>query len=363
MKEANTTILTLDAGGTNLVFNAIDARNNICATTSIPAKSKDLDDFLKKLLSGFSIINEQSGNIAKAISFCFPGPADYEAGIIGDLENLPFFKGGVPLKHMLENEFKIPVFINNDGDLFTLGEAIAGLLPKINTHLINNGNKKKYRNLLGITLGTGTGGGIVIDGKLLIGDNSAGGEINRSTNFLNCAISIEETLSIRGIKHLYCEEAEIDLKHCPEPLEIYEIGIKQKEGNTKAAIAVWETFGIVLGQAIANAITLIDGLIVLGGGLAGAHPLFLPKAIEVMNGKFVTNNNQSVQRLETFAYNFENPKCLKDFLVKDEIQISIPNSKDTVSYSSVKKIGVGVTTLGTSHAVAVGAYSYAISRI
>ena len=360
MTQPKITILTLDAGGTNLVFNAIDAQNNISATTTLPAVSKNLDEFLEKLILGFQTINKNSGNVTKAISFCFPGPADYEKGIIGDLENLPFFKGGIALKHMLENEFKIPVYINNDGDLFALGEAIGGLLPQINKQLSNEGNSRQYRNLLGVTLGTGTGGGIVINGELLIGDNSAGAEINRSTNFLNGTMSIEETLSIRGIKRLFCEESGIVPELCPEPFEIYKIGIGQQQGNKEAAITAWDTFGIVLGQTLANAITLIDGLIVIGGGLSGAHPLFLPKAIEVMNGKFVTNNNQTVQRLETFAYNFENPDCMKDFLQKDEIEIKIPGTEEKIKYSPTKKIGVGISKLGTSKSVAVGAYAFAI---
>jgi len=361
MKKPTATILTLDAGGTNLVFNAIDAQKKISATTTLPAASKNLVEFLGKLISGFSVINKESGYMAKAISFCFPGPADYENGIIGDLENLPYFKGGVALKSFLENKFKIPVYINNDGDLFTLGEAIDGLLPQINKQLKSSGNSKQYRNLLGITLGTGTGGGIVINGELLTGDNSAGAEINRSTNFLDVTMSIEETLSIRGIKRLYCEESGINDDMCPEPFEIYEIGIGEKEGNKKAALDTWETFGLVLGQTLANAITLIDGLIVIGGGLSGAHPLFLPKAIEVMNGKFATNDKQTVQRLETFAYNFENPECVKDFLQKDETEITIHGSDKTILYSSIKKIGIGISKLGTSKAVAVGAYTFAVN--
>ncbi len=363
IEQSNITILTLDAGGTNLVFNAIDAQNEICATTLLPATSNTLNEFIDKLISGFHLINNETENAAKAISFCFPGPADYEKGIIGDLENLLFFKGGVALKQLLESEFKIPVFINNDGDLFTLGEAIGGLLPKINDALKDSGNSKKYNNLLGVTLGTGTGGGIVINEKLLIGDNSAGAEINRTASYLNSNESVEEILSIRGIKRLYCKNSGINLELCPDPFEIYQIGIKQKKGNTLAAIKAWETFGFVLGEVLANAITLIDGLIVLGGGLSGAHPLFLPKAIEVMNGKFVKSNLQTTNRLESLAYNFETPSGMSDFLISDEKQINIPYSNKKISYSHVKKIGVGISQLGTSEAVAVGAYAFAIKQI
>ena len=362
-QRLNNTILTLDAGGTNLVFNAVDTNNRITASTVLTATSNNLNEFLEKLVSGFKTINQETDKKAKAISFCFPGPADYKKGIIGDLVNLPFFKGGVPLKDILENEFKIPVYINNDGDLFTLGEAINGLLPQINNSLIENGNSKQYRNLLGVTLGTGTGGGIVINGDLLIGDNTAGAEINRSNNIMNNNISIEETLSIRGIMNLYSEASGTSFDLCPDPAEIFEIGIGQKKGNKVAAIKAWETFGIVLGQTLANAITLIDGLIVIGGGLSGANSLFLPKAIEIMNGKFKTITGQEIDRLETHSYNLEDKVNMKEFLSKDEVNIVVPNSKQTVVYSPHKKIAVGVSRLGTSMAVAIGAAAYANSRI
>ena len=116
---------------------------------------------------------------------------------------------------MLENEFNIPVFINNDGDLFTLGEAIGGLLPEVNKKLKDTGIQKQYRNLLGVTLGTGFGGGIVSNGQLFTGDNSAGAEINRMVNPFDWNTSIEEVLTIRGIKKLFAEEANITFRRKP----------------------------------------------------------------------------------------------------------------------------------------------------
>jgi len=121
-----------------------------------------------------------------------------------------------------------------------VGSAAVGLLAM-------------FADLTG-ALGTGTGAGIVINGQMLIGDNSAGAEINRSNNFLHPEMSIEETLSIRGIKNLYIKETGITPGTCPEPDDIFKIGIKQKYGNAGAAIKVWETFGLVLGHTLANAI-------------------------------------------------------------------------------------------------------------
>ena len=78
---------------------------------------------------------------------------------------------------MLEDKFGIPVFINNDGDLFVYGEAIAGFLPHVNGLLKKAGSPKRYNNLFGVTLGTGFGGGIVRNGELFMGDNSIAGEV------------------------------------------------------------------------------------------------------------------------------------------------------------------------------------------
>lgn len=359
----NNIVLTLDAGGTNLVFNAINSLHKVVATKKLPAPSQTIDEFVGKVITGFSTIHEETNKEAVSISFCFPGPADYEKGIIGDLENLPFFRGGVPLKDILENEFNIPVYINNDGDLFALGEAISGLLPETNRALAEKDNEKQYKNLLGVTLGTGTGGGIVLDGNLLIGDNSAGAEINRSNNYLDRKMSIEETLSIRGIRSLFIQKAGIDEENCPEPWEIYKIAIGEIAGNKQAAIDAWETFGVVLGQSLANAITLIDGLIVLGGGLSGAHKLFLPKAVETMNGVFVRTGGQTFQRLEVVAYNLEDTVSFSEFIQNEDIDIIVPKTGKKVRYTPVKKIGVGISKLGTSEAVAVGAYSFAEKQL
>jgi glucokinase len=356
-------ILTLDAGGTNLVFSAIRDAKAASNDFSLPAKSDSLDELLLKINLGFREVEKQSGEKAKAISFSFPGPADYEKGIIGKLENLPLFRGGVALKQMLENEFKIPVFINNDGDLFALGEAMHGLLPDTNKKLREAGFVKQYKNLLGVTLGTGFGGGIVLNGQLLSGDNSAAGEINRMSNLLNSNSSVEEVLSIRGVKRLFSLEANCAFENTPEPFDIFRIGLGEKRGDKAAALAAWEKFAIVLADAIGNAVSLVDGLVVIGGGLAGAHPLFLDKVVTTLNGHFTKSGGGKVSRLEVAAFNLETAAGLSGFLEQKVEQIKVPFSDETISYSPDKKIGLGISRLGTSEAVAMGAYAFALNAL
>ena len=66
----------------------------------------------------------------------------------------------------LEDKFGVPVFINNDGDLFAYGEALGGVLPEVNAKLEALGSNKRYKNMIGYTFGTGFGVGMIVDGKL-----------------------------------------------------------------------------------------------------------------------------------------------------------------------------------------------------
>ncbi|MDP4282110.1 MAG: ROK family protein [Bacteroidota bacterium] len=359
----NRIVMTLDAGGTNFVFNAVQAENEILEPFILSAKGKNLQVILKNIVEGFNEVRSKLPKKPVAISFAFPGPTDYENGIIGDLQNLPFFRGGVALGPMLHENFGIPVFINNDGDLFAFGEAISGMLPEINRKLEEAGNPKRYKNILGVTFGTGFGGGIVSRDQLFLGDNSAQGEINRIRNRTYKDYDTEESVSIRGVMKEYSALSGINLSSCPEPKEIFEIGMGHRPGNQEAALKAFEAFAVAAGDAIANAITLIDGLVVIGGGLSGAYPLFLPKLVTEMNTPFDTESGDQLERMEIEAFNLEDTDQLKKFLENTSITVNVPLSERTTLYDPVKKTGVGVTRLGTSQAVSIGAYAFALSRL
>lgn len=361
--KKNNIISVLDAGGTGFKFSAVtDARETIKSFT-IPSAGDTLDDVLQKIIRGFRQVEKDLGRKPNAISFSFPGPADYENGIIGDLENLTHFKGGVPLKAMLEEHFQIPVFINNDGDLFVYGEALAGLLPEANMLLERAGNPKRYRNLIGLTFGTGLGGGIVCNGKLLEGDNSAAGEINRMRNMLYTQTSAEDSVSIRGIKRSFIRESGVRSDECPEPHQIYEIAIGNQKGDQQAALAAFDEMALAAADTIANAVTLIDGLVVIGGGLSGAWPLYLSKIVDHLNGHFIDLQGRKVSRLEINAVNLETEEGRSEFVVKTGSMIKVPYSNKEVWYDPAKRTGIGISRLGTSTAVAIGAYAYAMEKL
>lgn len=357
------TVMTLDAGGTNFVFSAIQANREIVPPITMPAEANNLNKSLANIVEGFNKVKSTLKSNAVAISFAFPGPADYPAGIIGDLGNLPGFRGGVALGPMLEEKFKVPVFINNDGDLFAYGESISGFLPEVNKLLEDAGSPKRYKVLFGVTLGTGFGGGIVRDGELFIGDNSAAGEIWILRHKFERDCFVEEGVSIRAVKRVYSKISGAPIDMCPEPKDIFNIAEGKIPGNKEAALTAFNTMGEVIGDALANASTLVDGLVVIGGGLAGAGKLFMPAIVKEMNGVLKTLGGNPVPRMETKAFNLEDEWERALFLKGEAKQVKVPGTDKTVAYDPLKRIGIGLSRLGASKAIAVGAYAFALNSL
>ncbi len=355
-------VMTLDAGGTNFVFSAMQGGKEIIESLTFPSNGHDLGLCLSTLIKGFESVKELLNDPPVAISFAFPGPADYKAGIIGRLPNFPAFSSGAtPLGPMLQNHFKLPVFISNDGDLFAYGEAMAGILPYINRQLKQKEAPKEYKNLLGITLGTGYGGGIVFDNKLCEGDNSSSGEIWLMRNFRNTALFAEEGISIRAIRKEYA--AASGDKSALSPKDIYQIAVGEKAGNQGAALGAYQELAYVMAESIANAITLIDGLIVLGGGISGAYQLIVPRMLELLNGTIQNAAGEKFPRLVSRVFDLENPDSLDEFLTLRMQELKIPFSEKTIQYNPDKRIGIGLSKLGTSKAIALGAYALALSQL
>ncbi|MDR1719693.1 MAG: ROK family protein [Dysgonamonadaceae bacterium] len=358
-------VLTLDAGGTNFVFSAISGNREIVEPKCYKADPHHLDNCLSMILQGFEAVNRQLSRSATAISFAFPGPADYKNGIIGDLPNFPAFCGGIALGPMLREHFRLPVFINNDGCLFAYGEALAGALPDINAQLECCGNPKRYANLLGVTLGTGFGGGVVVDGHLLTGDNDCGSHLWCFRNKHYPTLLAEESVGVRAVKRVYkeltqYEHANIDLL---EPVDIFNIAEGEMPGDRDAAIASFRELGTIAGDVIAQASALVDGIVVIGGGVSKAAKYILPSLIEEMNGKLNMYGQRAFQRLSSQVYNLEIPEEKEAFLQDNSREIAIPFSDKSVVYNPQRAIGVTLSRLGANKAIALGAYSYALAAL
>lgn len=358
----NRVVMTLDAGGTNFVFSAIKGCELVIAPVCLLSVPDDLDRCLSVLVEGFCRIKDSLSEAPVAISFAFPGPADYEHGVIGDLPNFPAFCGGVALGPFLEEKFGIPVFINNDGNLFAYGEALSGVLPQVNRELEAAGNPKRYKNLLGITLGTGFGAGVVINNCLLTGDNGCGGDVWLMRNKKYPDMLAEESVSIRAIHRVYRELTGEDTDACT-PKDIFDIAEGMRAGNREAAIRCFDEMGEMAGAAIVNALNMVDGIVVIGGGLSGASKYILPGMLREMNRSISTFAGLNFKCLQSEVYNLMDDAERSLFLENKSRMVKVPFADKYAVYDCSKKIGIMISSLGASKAIALGAYAYALSRL
>lgn len=355
-------VLTLDAGGTNMVFGAMRGGEFIVEPITMPSNAQDLDLCLNTMVVGFKSVISKLTERPVAISFAFPGPADYPNGIIGGfLPNFPSFRDGVALGPFLSDTFGIPVFINNDGDLYAYGEALGGVLPEVNAKLAEAGCSKRYHNLIGYTFGTGFGIGAYIDGRLNRGDNSCVETFCLPHKKIDGVI-VEDGVAVRAVKRVYGELAG-QPDHKFEPKDIYDIAEGTKEGNRSAAIRAFEEMGEIAGDAMATAVTLMDGLIVIGGGITAARKYIMPALLRVLRSKLRTLGGEEVNRVQMKVYDLDDETEFADFCRGEQRTLKVYGSDREVVYDPQKRIGVSVSKIGASKAISVGAYTFALDQI
>ncbi len=354
-------VMTLDANSALMVFGAMQGGEFIVEPITLEANSHDLDLCLQTMVKGFRMIREQLDRQPAAISFAFPGPADYPNGIIyGYLLNFPSFRDGVALGPYLRKKFGIPVYINNDGDLFAYGEALGGVLPEVNERLELAGSKKRYRNMLGYVFGDGFGVGMIVNGMLNRGDNSCV-ETCYFPHSRRPDIIVEEGVSIRGVKRLYRELSGDDRDL--EPKDIFDIAEGKTEGSKDAAVQAFAEMGELTGEVILPAANITDGLVVLGGGMTGASKYIKPAILNVMRSKISTLDGKELGRIPMKVYDLDNEEEFAEFIKGEQQKMKIYDSEIEVDFDPQKRIGVMVSKMGASKAIAIGAYAFALDQL
>ncbi|QDT69282.1 N-acetylglucosamine repressor [Planctomycetes bacterium MalM25] len=356
-------VLTLDAGGTNFAFSALRGGEPVGEACVLPSCGDDLEQSLQNLVQGFERLIDSLGDAPSAISFAFPGPADYPNGVVFNVGNLPAYGGGVAVAPFLEDRFGLPTYLNNDGDLFALGEAVAGVLPLVNERLIVSGSSRRCRNLFAVTLGTGLGGGAVINGELLRGDNSAAAEIWRLPSGLDGSLLAEEDASIRAIKRVYAQEASVDPAAAPTPAQIGEIAHGRAPGEADAAKRAFERFGRAVGATIATATCFFDGVVVLGGGLTGAADLFMPALLEAIGEPLNQHDGSGLPRLGHQVFDLRSEAGLAGFAHPGSRRVTVPGSTRTIACAPEPRLGVAISCVGANRATAIGAHAFAIQQL
>ncbi len=245
-------VIGVDLGGTKVqagrvVNNRIEEKYQ----TSVSADAQDEEIIIKEM---FKTIEKVITKDVIAIGIGVPSLVNTEKGIVYRVENIPSWKE-VHLKKKTEEHFGIPVFINNDANCFALGEY-------------HYGKGKGFKNMVGLTIGTGLGSGIIINGKLYEGANCGAGEIG-SVPYKDS--NIEDYSSGQFFK----------IKYGKDGKELYEEALK----GDKKALKAFEEFGENLGVAIKVILSLYDPeAIILGGSISSAFNLFKVSMFKELDG-------------------------------------------------------------------------------
>ncbi len=201
------------------------------------------------------------------------GQINFKKGIVSSSPNLPEWKN-VSLKNILEKKLKIPVTIDNDAHCFILGEARFGAA-------------KNYQHIVGITLGTGIGGGIIINGKIYRGANNTAGEFGHT--IVENKFNLKCSCGMKGHLESYASGQAMEKmykKITGEKLGCFEIK-KRAIKKEKSALRVINLMAEALGEGLSDVVNFLNPeIIVIGGGLSRMDILWKPMVQEAKKRVF-----------------------------------------------------------------------------
>ena len=269
-------VIGLDLGGTNSVFGIVDARGNIVATTAIKTQAyPDFDDYVKASVDALMPIIDTVGGIEniKALGIGAPN-GNYYNGTIEYAANL-VWQGVVPIAKKFEEALGIPVIVTNDANAAAVGEFTYGVA-------------RGMKNFIMITLGTGVGSGIYINGQLVLGCDGLAGELGHLTvvpggRTCGCGRKgcLETYCSATGVARTareYLDKRDTpsllrDIK--PEDITSFEV-YKAAVAGDELAKVIFEVTGSMLGEACANfALFCSPEAFIFMGGLTKAGDLLM----------------------------------------------------------------------------------------
>ncbi len=270
-------VLGIDIGGTNTVFGIVDARGVVIASASIKtAKHNNINDYINELYTEAMRLLEANDAVGKVHGIGIGAPnANYFTGVIEDGVNLPW-PTPIPLAQLVSDKFGIPVAITNDANAAAIGEMTYGAA-------------RGLKDFIMITLGTGVGSGIVINGQLVYGHDGFAGELGhvivKRNNGRLCGCGrtgcLEAYCSATGVARTAREFLEIRtepslLRNIPieeiTSKDVYDAAI----AGDKLAKDIFEYTGTILGEAFAD-FTVFSSpeAIILFGGLAKSGDLLM----------------------------------------------------------------------------------------
>jgi len=275
------TILSIDVGGTKVSGALSNGPNELSEKFTEPTpKIKDdlIDLLIKKIDESSKKIEDELIGVGIGVA----GLCDHKNGLIVSSPNLPL--SGVSLGEILSDKSGIPVFIDNDANMAALGEKTAGEGRDLNDFIF-------------LTLGTGVGGGIFIDGELYRGSLGAAAEIGHmvivangprcNCGRLGCLEAMASGTAVTRMAEEVVHQtprAKISLQAGGKPNMITSEDVSAlARGGDPESIEIFQVVGQSLGIGLGNLINIFSPeAIILGGGFSGATDLFLSTAINVM---------------------------------------------------------------------------------
>ena len=273
-------VIGLDMGGTNSVFGIVDQRGTIKAQTAIKTSAyPDVKDYVKAAAEALQPILDQVGGISQIRGMGIGAPdANFYTGNIEDAANL-VWKGMVPIAQLFEDALGIPVRVTNDANAAAMGEMTYGVA-------------RGMKNFIMITLGTGVGSGIVVDGKVVYGSDGFAGElghfvIDHTSAGRSCGCGrsgcLETYCSATGVARTVREVLEKSSEPSllrelnPEDITSYDAFVAAEKGD-KLALEVFERTGCLLGTACADFTTFStpEAFVVFGGLTKAGEYLMAP---------------------------------------------------------------------------------------
>lgn len=268
-QEQKPYVIGLDLGGTNSVFGIVDRRGTIIASTSVKTQEQnDVEVYVDNCCTALKKIIEEVGGIEKIQAMGIGAPdANYYTGIIDNPANLPW-KGEIPLAKMFSDRLGIPVALTNDANAAAIGEMTYGAA-------------KGMKNFIMITLGTGVGSGIVVNGQVVYGSDGFAGElghviVDKSSEARSCGCGrkgcLETYCSATGVARtakmiVSSSERPTLLRNIPlDEITSKDVAIAAGQGD-EVAKEIFEYTGKILGEACADfaAFSSPEAFIFFGG--------------------------------------------------------------------------------------------------
>lgn len=257
-------VLALDLGGTNARFAAVLPDGSILTRMRVRTpKTEDGDQILGMIVNSFQTIRKEVGDKYEAVAIAAAVPAVIRAadGILSGLPNLPALEG-VDIGGALRDGLGLKTYLENDATAATIGEHWIGV-------------SKGIDNVIGVTLGTGVGGGLIFNGSPFRGKDGTAGEIGHvcvepEGHPCGCGSRgcVEQYASGTAIIRM-AREAGLE---AASSWDVYELAIN---GDEKAA-AVFSKMGKYLGIVFAGLVNVLNPeMIVIGGGVSGGWDLFI----------------------------------------------------------------------------------------